>query len=91
MNNTNIIDEGVIILEQKIMTFHDENGNKIDYQILEQKLINKTEYLTMAPVSNKADVEVFKIKFDKNWNETLIQVESEKELDMVRQVSSVKF
>lgn len=91
MNNTNIIDEGVIILEQKIMTFHDENGNKIDYQILEQKLINKTEYVTMAPVSNKADVEVFKIKFDKNWNETLIQVESEKELDMVRQVSSVKF
>ncbi|MBC5623963.1 DUF1292 domain-containing protein [Clostridium sp. NSJ-49] len=79
------------MLEQKIMTFHDENGNKIDYQILEQKLINKTEYVTMAPVSNKADVEVFKIKFDKNWNETLIQVESEKELDMVRQVSSVKF
>ena len=73
------------------MTFHDENGNKIDYQILEQKLINKTEYVAMAPVNNKNDIEVFKIKFDKDWNETLIQVESEKELDMVRQVSSIKF
>ena len=78
-------------MQQKIMTFHDENGNKIDYQILEQKLINKTEYVAMAPVNNKNDIEVFKIKFDKDWNETLIQVESEKELDMVRQVSSVKF
>ena len=73
------------------MTFLDENGQKVDYQILEQKLINKTEYVTMAPVNNKADVEVFKIKFDKDWNETLEQVESENELNMVRQVSSVKF
>ena len=73
------------------MTFHDENGNKIDYQILEQKLINKTEYVTMAPINNKTNVEVFKIKFDKDWNETLIQVESENELNMVRQVSSIKF
>ena len=73
------------------MTFLDENVQKVDYQILEQKLINKTEYVTMAPVNNKADVEVFKIKFDKDWNETLEQVESENELNMVRQVSSVKF
>ena len=32
-----------------------------------------------------------KIKFDKDWNETLVQVESEKEINMVRQVSSIKF
>lgn len=73
------------------MTFLDDNGQKVDYQILEQKFINKTEYVTMAPVNNKAEVEVFKIKFDKDWNETLEQVESENELNMVRQVSSVKF
>ena len=91
MNNTNIISEGVIILEQKIMTFRDDNGNKIDYQILEQKLINITEYVTMAPVNNKADVEVFKIKFDKDWNETLDSVESEKEINMFKQVSNLKF
>lgn len=73
------------------MTFLDDEGKKIDYEILEQKLINKVEYVTMAPVNNKSDVEVFKIKFDKDWNETLIQVESENELNMVRQVSSIKF
>ena len=73
------------------MIFSDDNGQKVDYQILEQKFINKTEYVTMAPVNNKAEVQVFKIKFDKDWNETLEQVESENELNMVRQVSSVKF
>lgn len=73
------------------MTFTDDQGNKVDYAILEQQLINKTEYVTMAPVNNKSDVEVFKIKFDDKWNETLIQVESESELNMVRQVSKVKF
>lgn len=73
------------------MTFTDDQGNKVDYAILEQQLINKTEYVTMAPVNNKSDVEVFKIKFDDKWNETLIQVDSENELNMVRQVSKVKF
>lgn len=73
------------------MTFTDDQGNKVDYAILEQQLINKTEYVTMAPVHNKSDVEVFKIKFDDKWNETLIQVDSESELNMVRQVSTVKF
>jgi hypothetical protein len=73
------------------MKFTDDKGNKIEYAILEQQLINKTEYVTMAPVNNKSDVEVFKIKFDDKWNETLVQVESESELNMVRQVSKVKF
>ena len=45
----------------------------------------------MAPINNKSDVEIFKIAFDKDWNETLIQVESQNELNMVRQVSSIKF
>ncbi|MDU4882277.1 DUF1292 domain-containing protein [uncultured Clostridium sp.] len=78
-------------MAEKTMKFTDDSGNKIEYAILEQKLINKTEYVAMAPVNNKSDVEIFKISFDEDWNETLIQVESEKELNMVRQVSSIKF
>lgn len=78
-------------MAEKTMKFTDDSGNKIEYAILEQNLINKTEYVAMAPVNNKSDVEIFKISFDEDWNETLIQVESEKELNMVRQVSSIKF
>ena len=62
---------------EKTMKFTDDAGNKVEYAILEQKLINKTEYVAMAPVNDKNAVEIFKIAFDKNWNETLIQVESE--------------
>ena len=78
-------------MPEKTMKFTDDEGNKVEYAILEQKLINNTEYVAMAPVNNKNDVEIFKIKFDNDWNETLIQVESEVELNMVRQVSNVKF
>lgn len=78
-------------MTERTMNFTDENGNKVEYAILEQKLINKTEYVAMAPVNDKSNVEIFKIKFDKNWNETLVQVDSEKELNMVRQISNVKF
>lgn len=78
-------------MNEKTMKFIDDAGNKVEYAILEQKLINKTEYVAIAPVNNKIDVEIFKIAFDKDWNETLIQVESENELNMVRQVSDIKF
>lgn len=73
------------------MTFRDSEGKKVDYEILEQQLINKTEYVTMAPVNDRDHIEIFKIKFDNKWNETLVQVESENEINMVKQVSSVKF
>lgn len=76
---------------EKTMKFTDDLGNKVEYSILEQKLINNTEYVAMAPIHSKDDVEIFKIAFDDKWNETLIQVESEKELNMVRQVSNIKF
>ncbi|MCI9304063.1 DUF1292 domain-containing protein [Clostridium sp.] len=76
---------------EKTMKFTDDSGNKVEYSILEQKLINNTEYVAMAPIHSKDDVEIFKIAFDDKWNETLIQVESEKELNMVRQVSNIKF
>lgn len=78
-------------MSEKTMKFTDDAGNKVEYVILDQKLINKTEYVAMAPINNKSDIEIFKITFDKDLNETLIKVESENELNMVRQVSSIKF
>lgn len=78
-------------MASKIVSFKDESGNNIDYEILEQKLINKKEYVLMAPVNNQSHVEVYKINFDKNWNETLEEVDSERELNMVKQVTNIKF
>ena len=76
---------------QKIMSFNDENGNKIDYEILEQKLICGKEYVAMAPVDNKSNIEIYKIIFDKDWNETLSEVDSPNEINMYKQVSALSF
>lgn len=75
----------------KIMSFNDEEGNKVDYEILEQKLICGKEYVAMAPVKDKSNIEIYKIIFDKEWNETLSEVESENEIKMYKEVSSLNF
>ncbi|MBM7833745.1 DUF1292 domain-containing protein [Clostridium sardiniense] len=76
--------------DKKIMTFRDENNNKIDYEILEQVLISGSEYVALAPVTSHEKIELFKIKFDKDWNESLEEVSSEKEINMFKQVSKLK-
>jgi len=78
-------------MSEKIMAFNDEDGNRIEYAILEQKLICGKEYVAMAPVKDKSNIEIYKISFDKDWNETLSEVDSETEINMFKQVSSLKF
>ncbi|AYE35104.1 DUF1292 domain-containing protein [Clostridium septicum] len=78
-------------MEEKIMSFNDENGKKVDYAILDQRLICGKEYVALAPVNDKNHIELFKISFDKEWNESLVEVESENELNMFKQVSGLKF
>ena len=77
--------------DNQIVSCRDENGKKIEYLVLEQKLICGAEYVAMAPKNDKTHVELFKINFDKDWNETLDSVESEKEINMFKQVSNLKF
>ena len=76
--------------DKKIMTFRDENNNKIDYEILKQVLICGSEDVALSPVKSNEKVELYKIKFDKDWNESLEEVSSEKEISMFEQVSKIK-
>ncbi|VYU28198.1 DUF1292 domain-containing protein [Clostridium tertium] len=78
-------------MSDRTMVFNDENGNKVEYAILEQKLICGSEYVAMAPVKEKSNIEIYKIKFDKDWNETLSEVESETEIKMYKEVSALNF
>lgn len=80
----------MILSDKKIMTFRDENNNKIDYEILKQVLICGSEYVALSPVKSNEKVELYKIKFDKDWNESLEEVSSEKEISMFEQVSKIK-
>ena len=76
--------------DEKVVSFWEADGSKIDYIILDQVLICGSEYVAMAPVKEREHVELFKIKFDKDWNESLEEVESEKEINMFKQVSKIK-
>lgn len=78
-------------MNEQIVTFNDDNGKKVDYVVLEQKLICGSEYVAMAPIKNKSNVEIYKINFDKDWNESLSEVENSNEINMFKQVSSLKF
>ncbi|MDY3207003.1 DUF1292 domain-containing protein [Clostridium baratii] len=76
--------------DEKVVSFRETDGSKVDYVILDQVLICGSEYVAMAPVKEREHVELFKIKFDKDWNESLEEVESEKEINMFKQVSKIK-
>jgi hypothetical protein len=69
------------------MSFRDENGDKIEYKILDQVLVNSAEYVLMCPVNDESSVEIYKIKFDKHWNESLEEVESQDIINQVKQTA----
>lgn len=75
--------------EKRKMTFTDENGEKLDYTILDQVLINSKEYVIMAPVENEKNIEVYKMHFDAKLNESLEVVESESEISMVKKAAHI--
>ncbi|MGG7209794.1 DUF1292 domain-containing protein [Clostridium baratii] len=78
------------LADEKVVSFREADGSKVDYVVLDQVLICGSEYVAMAPVKEREHVELFKIKFDKDWNESLEEVESEKEINMFKQVSKIK-
>lgn len=75
--------------EKRRMTFTDENGEKVDYTILDQLLINSKEYVVMAPVGNEQNIEIYKMQFDAKLNESLEAVESESEISMVKKAAHI--
>lgn len=74
-----------------VMAFRDEQGNRIEYKILDEIIVNKTGYLIMSPVSNAEAYEFYKLKFDKHMDEELLSVDDNKEIEMVKNASHLKF
>jgi uncharacterized protein YrzB (UPF0473 family) len=71
--------------QHRIMSFTDEDGNKVEYKILDQVLVNSAEYVLMCPVNDESSVEIYKINFDKHWNESLEEVENPDIINQVKQ------
>ena len=70
------------------MAFIDENGDRIEYQIIDELIVNKNGYMLMAPKSNKSDINVFKLIVTKQGDQ-LELVEDKTTLDLVKSKSKV--
>lgn len=77
--NLNITEE-----EKVIMSFLDENGEKVDFEAIAKVYLEEIEYLLLAPVDEESeDVYVFRVD-EVNGKEELNLVEDDKEFLAVK-------
>lgn len=77
--NLNITEE-----EKVIMSFLDENGEKVDFEAIAKVYLEEIEYLLLAPVDEDSeDVYVFRVD-EVNGKEELNLVEDDKEFLAVK-------
>ena len=71
--------------EKQIMTFLDEEGNKVEFEAIAKIYLNETEYLLLAPIDdvNSEDVYVFRVD-EVDGKEELNLVEDDKEFLAVK-------
>ncbi len=69
----------------QIMSFKDENGNKVDFEAIARIFLEKVEYLLLAPVDEEDSEDVFAFRIDNiNGKEEYNLVEDEKEFTMIK-------
>ena len=70
------------MMEKKIVTFLDEDGKKIDFEIVEIIKIEEEKYALMAIEGNEEDAYVYKI-IEVDGKEEYIAVDDDDEFDRV--------
>jgi uncharacterized protein YrzB (UPF0473 family) len=71
--------------EKEIMSFKDENGNKVDFEAVARIFVEKKEYLLLAPLEEKDSEDVFVFRIDNvDGKEELNLVEDDKEFLAVK-------
>lgn len=70
--------------EKKVMSFLDEDGNKVDFEAIARIYLEETEYLLLAPMDEKSeDIYVFRVD-NVDGKEELNLVEDDKEFLAVK-------
>ncbi|MCM8711339.1 DUF1292 domain-containing protein [Clostridium sp. SYSU_GA19001] len=65
--------------ENMIMTFHDENGQKVEFEAVAEIYLGETKYLILAPIEgNDEDAYVFRVD-EEEGKEVLNLVEDDEE------------
>lgn len=71
--------------ERQIMSFKDEDGNKVDFEAIARIFVEKTEYLLLAPIDNTESEDVFAFRIDNvNGKEEYNLVEDDTEFQNVK-------
>ncbi|MHC1681605.1 MAG: DUF1292 domain-containing protein [Clostridiaceae bacterium] len=73
-------------MSNQVVSFKDEQGKSVKYEIRDQLLVNGREYILMSPEEDKSEVSVYKLSFN-NGQEELDLIENEKEVTMIKSVS----
>ncbi|WP_294348946.1 DUF1292 domain-containing protein [uncultured Clostridium sp.] len=71
--------------DREIMSFRDEDGNKVDFEAVARIYIEKKEYLLLAPLEDKESEDVFVFRIDTvDGKEELNLVEDDEEFLAVK-------
>lgn len=71
--------------EKQVMTFLDEEGNKVDFEAIARVFLDKQEYLLLAPAGEEDSEDVFAFRVDTvDDKEEYNLVEDEKEFEKIK-------
>lgn len=81
-------EENEVSDEKQVMSFRNENGEKVDFEALARIYVDQTEYLILAPLGSEnaeesTDAFAFRIDIEDD-KEVLIMVEDEAEFKKVK-------
>lgn len=80
-----IKDEVNVLEEKEIMSFKDEDGNKVDFEPIAKVYLGEQGYLLLSPVDEGSeDMFAFRVDVDEDGNEELNAVEDDKEFEEIK-------
>ena len=74
-----------VLEEKEIMSFKDEDGNKVDFEAIAKVYLGEQGYLLLSPVGEDSeDMFAFRVDIDEDGNEELNAVEDDKEFEEIK-------
>ena len=83
-------ERGLNMEENKIITMLDEDGEKVDFELIEIIELNENRYALLAPIGEKDDAFVYRIEIV-DEKEQYISVEDEEEFEIVTEAYETLF
>lgn len=71
--------------EKEVMSFRDEDGNKVDFEAIAKIYLEEQGYLLLSPLDEGSeDMFAFRVDINEEGNEELNLVEDDKEFEEIK-------